>query len=216
MQTLTEQINQRIEEIQDMVPAEKFDQFIEYIGRMKEENLAKTAIKTGAIIPPNAELTNVTGEVENIYDIIDSPTIITFYRGSWCPYCNLELKAYQNILPQIKEKGAKLIAISPELPDNSLTFKEKLELEFGVYSDVNNEFAKKLGLVFVLEDKIKALQKELGMDVDALNGNTSGELPFAATLIVDKTGKVTYTFVDENYTKRAEPSEILKELDKLS
>jgi len=216
MQTLTEQINQRIEEIQDMVPAEKFDQFIEYIGRMKEENLAKTAIKTGAIIPPNAELTNVTGEVENIYDIIDSPTIITFYRGSWCPYCNLELKAYQNILPQIKEKGAKLIAISPELPDNSLTFKEKLELEFGVYSDVNNEFAKKLGLVFVLEDKIKALQKELGMDVDALNGNTSGELPFAATLIVDKTGKVTYTFVDENYTKRAEPSEILKELHKLS
>jgi len=215
MQTLAEQIGTKNEELQGMVPAEKLNQFSEYQKRMEKEGLSRNAVKVGDTIPLGAELTNVNGNKERIFDIIDSPTVITFYRGSWCPYCNVELKAYQDILTQIKEKGAKLIAVSPELPDSSLSFKEKMELEFGVYSDVNNELAKKLGLVFKLDDKINALQKEFGMDIAVSNGNTTGELPFAATFVVDKKGNITYAFVDENYTRRAEPSDVLKELDKL-
>lgn len=215
MQTLKEQIENRIKELKSMVPEGTIEQFFEYIDSMKDGELAKDAIKVGDTLPLDTSLINVSGGKENISDIVDAPTVITFYRGSWCPYCNLELKAYQNILPEIKAKGAKLIAISPELADSSLSFKEKNELEFGVYSDINNVFAKKLGLVFKLEDKINDLQKSLGFDVDATNGNTSGELPFGATIVVDKNGKVTYAFVDENFTLRAEPRDILKELDKL-
>ncbi len=215
MRTLEKQIEQKNEELLEIVPTEKFNQFGAYISELVSQNLAQNSIKAGDVIPTCATLTNINGKDETLGEILSAPTVITFYRGSWCPYCNLELRAYQNILPQIKQKGAKLVAISPELPDGSLTHKEQLELEFDVYSDVNNEFARKLGLVFKLDDKIKALQKELGMDVDATNGNTTGELPFAATFVVDKCGKITYAFVDENYTKRAEPADILAELDKI-
>lgn len=214
MTTLKEQIESRIEELKQMVPMEKLEQFFKYIESMKEAGLAKGAIKVGEKLP-NDFLVNVSEAKESVDDIIDSPTIITFYRGSWCPYCNLELKAYQNILPQIKENGGKLIAISPELPDSSLSFKEKMELEFGVYSDLNNEFARKLGLVFRVEDHINELQKEFGMDIEKFNGDSSQELPFGATIVVDKQGIVSYIFVDENYTNRAEPNEVLAELNKL-
>ncbi len=216
MKTLKQQISEKNEELLEIVPVEKFSKFGDYIDQIVSQKLAQNSIKAGDVIPTCATLTNIHGQKESLAEILSTPTVITFYRGSWCPYCNLELRAYQNILPQIKEKGAKLIAISPELPDGSLTFKEQLELEFGVFSDVNNEFAKKLGLVFTLDDSIKALQKELGMDVDATNGNSTGELPFAATLVVDVCGKVTYSFVDENYTNRAEPTTILSELEKIT
>lgn len=215
MQTLKEQIDSRIEELKQIVPKEKLEIFFKYIESMKNDHLAKDAIKVGEKLPEQL-LISATNEKENLSDIIDSPTIITFYRGTWCPYCNLVLKAYQDILPQIKNKGGNLIVISPELPDSSLSFKEKMQLEFGVYSDINNDFARKLGLVFKVEEHIHTLQKELGMDIEKFNGSSSLELPFPATIVVDKNAVVSYVFVDENYTNRAEPIEVLKELEKLT
>ena len=118
------------------------------------------------------------------------------------------------ILQRPLSLGADLVAISPEKPDNSLSFKEKLELEFDVFTDTNNAYAKKLGLVFKLEDHIDKIYKEFGFDLENSNGTNSQELPFPATLIVDEQGKILYSFIQEDYTLRSEPQDILLELKK--
>jgi len=214
MTTLKEQIGKLQEEFMTQLPKETLDTLFKALDDMAAANLTQNAIGNNQVLP-SGELLNLEGKAQSLEDIIDTPTVISFYRGSWCPYCNLELKALQDILPQIKEKGASLIAISPEKPDSSLSFKEKLELDFDVFTDTNNNYARELGLVFKLEDHIDKLYKEFGFDLEKFNDLTSQELPFPATIIVDKTGKITYSFVSENYTLRTEPSEILSELDKL-
>jgi len=214
MTTLKEQIGKLQEEFMAQLPKETLDTLFKALDDMAAANLTQNAIGNNQVLP-SGELLNLEGKAQNLEDIIDTPTVISFYRGSWCPYCNLELKALQDILPQIKEKGAKLIAISPEKPDSSLSFKEKLELNFDVFTDTNNNYARELGLVFKLEDHIDKLYKEFGFDLEKFNDITSQELPFPATIIVDKTGKIIYSFVSENYTLRTEPSEILSELDKI-
>jgi len=215
MTTLKEQIGKLQEEVMAQMPKDVLDTLLKALDDMAAANLTKDAIGNNQVLP-NGSLLNLDGKAQKIEDIIDTPTVISFYRGSWCPYCNLELKALQDILPQIKEKGARLIAISPEKPDSSLSFKEKLDLDFDVFTDTNNDYARELGLVFKLEDHIDKIYKEFGFDLEKFNDITTQELPFPATIIVDKTGKITYSFVSENYTLRSEPTEILSELDKLS
>ena len=88
--------------------------------------------------------------------------ILAFYRGSWCPYCNLELKFLQDNLSRIKDKNAILVAVSPESPDHALNMVEKNNLEFEVLTDQNNDFAKKLGIVFQLQDFVQPHYQNLG------------------------------------------------------
>ena len=108
--------------------------------------------------------------------------ILTLYRGGWCPYCNLELRAYQRVLNDIKTAGAQLIAISPQTPDASLTTKEKNELEFLVLSDPNGNIAKSYKLVFELPDYLVEIYKQFGFDVPGHNDNDSWELPVPSNL----------------------------------
>jgi len=135
--------------------------------------------------------------------------VISFYRGGWCPYCNLELKALQEILPELKELGADLIAVTPETPDNSLTTSEKNELSFSVLSDVNNTYAKSLGLVFQMPENLRELYHSFNLNVDVHNGNKDYELPMPATFIVNEQREIIYSFVPEDYTERLEPEIIL-------
>lgn len=215
VESLQAQIKNLQKEVIPTLPQETVDKLFNAIEDMQEKKLAKDAIKVGDKLP-NGELLNIKGGKESIKDIIDAPTVISFYRGSWCPYCNLEINALKNILPQIEQKGAKLIAISPELPDESLTFAQKNELEFDVYTDTNNNYARSLGIVFRLEDEMNEVYKSFGFDIEKSNGISTQELPFGATFVVDKDANVTCAFVTEDYTQRAEPQDILKELDKLA
>lgn len=209
---LNEQIREFQEKFLAQAPKEVVETIFESTKKMIDDKLAQYSIQHNEILP-NGKLLNFEGKEVFIKDIVKSLTVISFYRGSWCPYCNLELKALQDYLPQFKSMGADLIAISPEKPDGSLTFKEKLELEFDVFTDTNNEYAKQLGLVFRLEDHINEIYKEFGFDLKETNGIDTQELPFPATLIVDANGKVLYSFIKEDYTMRCEPSEILKQLE---
>lgn len=120
----------------------------------------------------------------------------------------------QEYLPQIKELGANLVAISPEIPDSSLSTKQKGELSYYVLSDIGNEVARKYGIVYTLPEVVQK-QFEGRLDVNSYNGDTKKELPLAVTYIIDKNGKITYAFLDTDYKKRAEPEEILKALKEL-
>ncbi|MEM6717142.1 MAG: peroxiredoxin-like family protein, partial [Cyanobacteria bacterium P01_C01_bin.147] len=140
---------------------------------------------------------------------------IAFYRGGWCPYCNLELKALQNALASIQETGAALVAISPETPDNSLTTQEKNELAFPVLSDLDNQVARQFGLVFQLPASLRPIYDGFGIDLVAYNGNDQFELPIPATYVVQPNGEIVYAFADVDYTKRAEPSDVVNALKAL-
>ena len=146
----------------------------------------------------------------------DSPAVVSFYRGGWCPYCNVELKALQDRLPEIEALGARLVAITPETPDNALTTQEKNEIAFDVLSDDGNRVASAFGLTFRLPDAVNDIYKGFGIDLEASNGEASQTLPVPATFVIDKGGKVLRAFVDADYTQRLEPDEViaaLKEAD---
>ncbi len=180
--------------------------------KLADQGLEKSALTAGDKIP-DFTLKNTAGKDVNVYDLLgQGPLIINFYRGSWCPYCNLELKAYQELLPQIKEKGGSIISISPDLPEVSSALAEKLALGFDLLSDLNHQVARQFGLVFTLDDRLLSLYKEWGMDLAMAQGNESGELPFPATFVVDREGTILYAQVSSDYTKRLEPAEALAAL----
>ena len=175
--------------------------------------IAEQSASAGSAAPAFS-LPNVHGEPvasESLW--AEGSTVISFYRGGWCPYCNIELRALQERLPEIEALGARLVAITPETPDNALSTQEKNEIAFEVLSDGGNQVASAFGLTFRLPDAVNDLYKgQFGIDIEASNGEASQTLPVPATFVIGKGGKVLKAFVDADYTKRAEPDEIIAAL----
>lgn len=159
---------------------------------------------------PDFELPGATGEPVKLSSLLaKGPVVINFYRGQWCPYCNLELRVFQQLLPEFQQANAQVIAISPELPDNSLSVTEKHDLAFPVLSDVGNTVARSYGLIFALAESLRPLYKGFGIDIPASNGDDTYELPVPATYVIDESGTVRYAYANADYTLRAEPAEVL-------
>jgi peroxiredoxin len=211
--SLTEQLKRTAEKSADRLPAEAQATMKHAIDELKTTSIIEQALKTGNSIP-QIELPNATGKTVNVNEILSQgkKVVIAFYRGGWCPYCNLELRALQQFLPQIQEKGAELIAISPETPDNSLSTTEKNELSFQVLSDEDNRLAKAFNLVYQIPVELNELYKTFGIDLEASQDNNERELPIAATYVVDTNGIISYHFLEEDYKLRADPQDILAAL----
>jgi peroxiredoxin len=192
------------------VPAERQAVIERHIARLCD-SIAKTALKVGDRAPI-ISLGNAKGETVNVRALLQhGPVIVAFYRGGWCPYCNLELKAFQQVLPEIKAAGASLVAISPEKPDDTLSTAEKNALSFEVLSDVGQKVGRAFGLVYEFSDELKSSYKEFGLDIAAKNGTiTEWALPISATYVIDRNGAIVYAYTDADYRDRADPLEILK------
>src|SRR5271165_36696 len=146
--------------------------------------------------------------------VADGPAVIVFYRGGWCPYCNLALRAYQTeLIPQLGRYGARLVAISPQSPDQSLTTAEKAKLSFTVLSDTGAHMARKVGIAFQPAQEVLAAQRALGLDLKQVNNSDSPELPMPTVLIVDPNQMVRFVDTHADYTTRTEVSEIVDALD---
>jgi len=175
-----------------------------------DQKIGAQALKKGDIMP-SFNLINAKGQKVSSQELLSQgPVIINFYRGAWCPYCNLELRAYQALLPEIKQAKATLVAISPELPDTSLSLVEKHQLDFEVLTDLDNELAKKMGLVFQLDKKLIEVYTKAGHDIAKAQGNDRFELPLPATYVVNSDGKILLAYVNTDYRQRLEPSLALK------
>lgn len=213
--SLQDQIIEFQKEFLKNVPDEVLKVILKATERLAQSGIANNSLKVGDKAP-SFSLPGVNGKsVPSIQLIEKGPLVINFYRGGWCPYCNLELKAYQDILPEIEKLGAQLIAISPNLPDKSLSTKEKNSLAFEVLSDIGNKTAREFGLVFTLDDKIRPIYKQFGINIPEDNGDESYELPFPATYVVNSDGTIVLAFVDADYTKRLDPAEVIKALKTL-
>lgn len=137
------------------------------------------------------------------------PLVISFYRGVWCPYCNMELQALQEVLPQLQQAGASLVAISPQLPANSRKAMRQNGLEFPILSDAGNEVAAAFGLRFTLPDYLVELYRSLKNELPAFNGDASWTLPMPARYVIAPDGVIVYAEVNPDYTRRPEPSDML-------
>jgi peroxiredoxin len=166
---------------------------------------------------PDFALPNAAGKSLVLKELLRSgPVILTFYRGGWCPYCNIQLRAYQSVLPQIGALGARLVAISPQLPDNSLDTVNKNTLTFDVLSDVGNEVARSYGLVYSLPDEIRAALRSNNKALPSINGDESWELPVPATYVIARDRLVALAYIEVDYRKRLEPEALLRCLKSLS
>lgn len=212
MNELAKQIEQFNNELATQVPQEVLEAFGKSIEDLQTKNIEEKSIKLGEIMPEFL-LPNVKNEIINSNEILkNGKMIIAFYRGSWCPYCNLELKILQDHLPKIKDKNATLVAISPQSPDNSLTVVEKHNLTFEVLTDTDNLFAKQLGISFELQDFVLPYYQALGIDLMHFNKNNDNSLPVPAVFVIDQNGKIIYKFVDANYMNRIDIDELLQTL----
>ncbi|NET76632.1 peroxiredoxin-like family protein [Okeania sp. SIO1F9] len=210
---LTKNLQELQAQIQAQLPEDAKEKMNKAVVDLANSDIVDNSLKVGAKVP-NFSLPNAVGKIVELNSLlVESPVVISFYRGGWCPYCNMELRGLQKYLPQITELGAKLIAISPETPDNSLSTTEKNELTFEVLSDGGNQVAKEFGLVFELPEELRPIYQSFGIDLPAYNGDESFELPIPATYVIASDGTIIHAFVNPDYTQRLDPEEIINVLN---
>lgn len=163
-------------------------------------------------------LPDATGHDVSLSELVaDGPAVLVFYRGGWCPYCNLALRTYQReLLPELDKFGARLVALSPQSPDQSLSTTEKAGLAFTVLSDPGSRLARRVGISFQQADDVLEAQRTLGLDLTQVNAEGSVELPRPTVLIVDKGHTVRFVDVQPDYTARTEVADILDALSALA
>jgi peroxiredoxin len=182
------------------------------LRKLADSGIAARALRVGAKAP-DFSLPNAHGKVVNLSSLLArGPAVVTFYRGGWCPFCDLQLRAYQGVLSRIHDLGAELVAISPQTPDYALSDVEKKQLTFPVLTDKGNGVAHTYGLVFSLSEALRGLQTAFGNPIPKFNGDESWELPMPGTFVLDATGVVRVAHVDPDYMKRLEPASILDAL----
>ena len=201
---LEKKLSERRESAKNRISPEILSKMLEATQSLKNSELEKEAFNIGDKIEDTILLNNLGDEV-SIMDILGKqPAIISFYRGTWCPYCNLELSTYNELL---KDKNKiKMVAISPERPESSINVEN---LNFEVLSDIDNKFAKKLNLTFDITETIENIYDGFGINLEKSQGKKSRILPIPATYIIDSSGVIVYAYIDADYTKRAEPKDVI-------
>jgi len=198
-------------EMATKAPAERLKVYEEGIELVKKSGVVERALKVGDKAPDFA-LPDASGKTVKLSALLqDGPVVVTWYRGAWCPYCNIALRGFQRVLPEIKAEGASLVAISPQTPDKSAATVEKDALGFEVLSDRGNHAAHAFGVAYKVPDVV--VQQFKGrLDLNTYNGDSTNELPLGATYVIDRQGVIRYAFVDGDYRKRAEPSAVVAAL----
>jgi peroxiredoxin len=193
---------------------EVFDRSVQ---NLLNQGIPTDSIKVGDVLE-RFTLDDATGTPVSLDEILGSgPAVIMFYRGGWCPYCNLALRTYQQeLLPQLDTFDARLVAVSPQSPDESLSTVEKAALEFTVLSDPGARLADRIGIAFDQADDVVAAQRRLGLDLTKVNAEGAIRLPRPTVLVVDQDRIVRFVDVQPDYTARTEVADIIAALTALT
>jgi peroxiredoxin len=187
------------------------------IDDLRATGILDRAARTGDAFPATTNLRDAHGAAFDMKALIAAkPVILTFYRGGWCPYCNLELRAYQALLDDIHAAGAELVAVSPELPDHSLSTAQKNDLTFTVLSDIGGALASALGIRFTLSDAVKPFYEKAGHALPDRNGDGTWALPMPATFAIERGGRIVEALVEPDYRKRLDPAKALEALRRIT
>jgi peroxiredoxin len=215
--TIREQTEELKTAAAEHLPSEVLAVFDRNVADLLDQGVPTDSIKVGDVLEPFS-LADATGTPVSLDEIVESgPAVLVFYRGGWCPYCNLALRTYQReLLPQLGALGARLVAISPQSPDESLSTVEKAALEFTVLSDPASRLADRIGIAFEQADDVLAAQRTLGLDLSKVNAEGAVRLPRPTVLIVDQDRTVRFVDVQPDYTARTEVSDIVGALGNLT
>ncbi len=186
-----------------------------FIEELKRKNYAAKSLQVGDVVD-DFTLYNGQRQPVRLHELLaEGPVVLSFYRGGWCPYCNLALKALHYSAAEIAIGKAQLIAVSPEKPENILYTMAKNKLSFTLLSDVHSEAAKRLGIAITLPDYMVVFYRSFGLNLSRYNADVVARLPIPATYIIDTQYTIRYAFVEESYTQRADPETILTVLQRL-
>ena len=214
-QTLSQQTRQALNDFIGSLPADAKNTVANAFEKLLSSDAGDKAPGKGDKAP-NFVLPNVHGKDTQLSELLrEGPVVLSFYRGGWCPFCNLEFKALSDILPEIQAKGANLIGISPETPDASLSTIEKHHLPFEVLCDLGNQIAERYGLIMTVYEELRPLYQQWGIDVPTANGDDSYQLPIPATYVIKQDGTIHACYVNKDYTSRMEPADILQALESI-
>jgi len=214
--TIQEQSEQLKAAAAENLPADVVEVFDRSIEGLLNQGIPAGAIGVGDSLD-SFTLDDASGQPVTLDQLVkNGPLVVVFYRGGWCPYCNVALRTYQReLVPALAAYGARLIAISPQSPDQSLSTAEKVGLEFTVLSDPGSRLARDIGISFQQSDEVLEAQRKLGLDLTQVNAEGSVELPRPTVLVVDKNRTVRFVDVQPNYTARTEVTDILAALSTL-
>ena len=212
-QTFAEQRDDFNARLADQAPAEVLEGFGRIIADQAAVDYAARAPKVGNRAPDFTLRDQIGRQVSLAGELEHGPVVLIFYRGAWCPYCNMMLRTYGLRAGDFSERGARLVAVSPQTPDNSLTMADKHSLEFPVLSDEGGDVIGTYGLKYDVEGQSRELLAATGSDVAKFNGNGGWILPAPAVFVIDPTGVVRFVRVNGDYTQRVEPDEALAALD---
>jgi len=215
--TIREQSEQLQAAAAERLPADVREVFDRSIQDLLDQGIPPGSIKVGDVLE-SFTLNDATGNPVTLDQLVETgPAVIVFYRGGWCPYCNLALRTYQHeLLPQLGAFGARLVAISPQTPDESLSTVEKIALAFTVLSDPGARIADRIGIAFEQADDVLAAQRNLGLDLTKVNAEGAVRLPRPTALVVDQDRIVRFVDVQPNYTARTEVTDIVAALTALA
>ncbi len=207
-------VSDLITQLTDLIPADKFEIFNRDAAQLATDYESPLKVSIGDTAP-QFSLPNANGKIVDLTALLQQgPVVLTFYRGVWCPYCNLQLKNYQQILPQLKSVGASLIAVSPMTPDNSLSMQQTNELEFEVLSDIGNDVARQFTTVFKSNAAPIKAMSEMGYDFSSFYDDDSNEIPVPATFVIAQDGSIVFAdSAGGDYRSRTEAQAILDALN---
>ena len=212
--TLLERLTAYKESFLQKAPQQKIDDYEQGIQQVEDSGVLEEALQVGETAP-DFTLPNPMGKSINLNaELQKGPIVLIWYRGAWCPYCNIYLEEIQKNAEAFSAVGAQVIAISPEKPDEGFTLKEKLSLKFHVLSDNGSKVAQQYGVVYELPPKIAAYYQD-AFDIHTKNNDESNLLPLAASYVIDTNGKVTYAYLNADYRERAAVETLLEEAEKI-
>ncbi|MGG6310566.1 peroxiredoxin-like family protein [Paenibacillus macerans] len=213
--SFTQTLDQMKQEFIANTPADVHDEMFRLI-REQQESGKVYGLQEGQKAK-DFTLKNSLGESVNLYDELSKgPVVLTFYRGGWCPFCNMQLRSYQKVLPDIEAIGGRLIAVSPQSPDNTLTQREKEELEFEVLSDTNGLTAAAYNILYDVPGYIQDIYlNKFNLDLAEYNATNRWILPISSTFMIDESGIIRSAYIEPDFMKRPDPQEILEQLRRL-
>jgi peroxiredoxin len=213
-ETLSEQLADYRANWRVRVPADRQVLMDQHVAHLTATGIDRSAKQVGDRASA-IHLRDQHGEDFDIADLLaKGPVVVTFYRGGWCPFCNLELKAYQAALPRIAAAGASMVAISPEKPDDTVSTAEKNALSFPVLSDVGQRVGKAFGVVYAFTDDVRKVYDGFGLDIPSKNGSPDDwSLPLSATYVIGADGIIQFADTRVDYRERTDPLEVLRVLE---
>jgi len=213
--SLQQELEATAQHLTTVLPAAASQTIDAGIAAVRAAGLTQHSLRAGHRAP-NFTLPDAAGQPVQLADLLKAgPVVLVFYRGNWCPYCNLQLRAYDQALAQFQAHGATLVAVSPQTPDLTRLTAEEKGLHFPVLSDAGNAVARQYGLAYQIGGAVYNTLHGVGIDLAAFNGDNSGELPLTGTFVIAQDGRIAWATTEASFKRRPDPALILAALAQL-